>query len=1152
MNQTIRLITSLLAISFPFTLSAQNFTIGTNHGTNESATYPAPFGDFRESTRAQYLYKASEMTAAGAQAGNISKLGFFVENVDGVDVHENWTLKLLLTSSSSLINGTWQFGSTTVYGPVDYTPTVGLNQFALDAPFYWPGTNNANLVVEICHTANPTNGSTSSANALVQWTVNLPFNGSRTRALNNDADICTTAQTNENGIRTNRPVLHLSFCYPPDTLAVAGVTSTSADLSWTAPDGGAGAYDYTYGLAGYQPGVVGTQLGSGSTNQPNVSIFGLEGVETYTFWVRTDCGDGYSTWSGPLNFTTDPSCGDLFLDSGGPALPYDTSENYVKVLCSDIADNAVSLSFLGTFSTGAGDTLKIYNGNSTASPLLAALSGVYSPPLPGPYTSVTASGCLTVEFVSNNVKSAQDLGWFALLSCAPLDPGECYAVLELEANNITSTTADVSWLDMFGAESYQWELVELPYVGPQSVIQSDPAYGGTAISFDNLEAGTKYSFAVRTNCKNGSNSLWDTLVFTTPILCDGPLVQCSQTYTFSASKTGLWNINECGTASPGKERIFRFIAPHTRSYKFEVTAASGGFVNYFIKAENGNCDDTGWECIDDFNVPGGAPLPAIPGAVLTAGTLYYILADAQTTGTVMQTFRITECDVPNDAPANAVLIEVNDDCLTNIYSNLDASIDPGEPDPDADDSDGLTGRWLDGADETVWFKFQAPPSGTITIFTNPFGNHIPNDDTQVALYQVGDENDYTTYQLLVSDEDNGSSNLGFNSVVSYSGLVDGDFYYIQVDGWGTSTGAFCIGVFETAETVGQANCDADYSVTGVKEEKWYNIYATPDALDIGPLLAAINPHGLNLDTVLCRVQHYDELPYTTDDIPYLPIYYYLKSTKPFNGSVTLRLFFTDSQFAALKDSVNAPDKTIEDLIVTRFNGNVTDCSLLNNSGSYKKINPVTAVPMSGTFYVEFKTDSLGEFGGNLGQAVLPLQLKSFTGKVLDAHNLLEWTTLSEKNVQWHIVERSLNGLQWTELGRRAGQAFSTVPQSYSLEDRKPPAKAYYRLRSVDFDGTTAVSQAVLLTRRSEYFGVTGAFPSPTSGNLSVLFSVEAEEEVLVRLTDLVGRIALEQPVAAAKGANQVSLSLASLPAGIYCVIIATGNTVSEPLRVVKQ
>lgn len=1151
MNFSLRLITALFFSIFPAFLFSQTYTIGDSTGVNTSSTYPAPYGDQWESTRAQYLYLASELTTAGVTAGNITRLGFKVVNVGSSGVHENWTLKMLLTTSVTLTNGTWQnSGITTVFGPVDYTPAVGLNEYTLSAPFYWDGTSN--LVIDVCHSANPANpGSFATENAIVQLTTGLVFNGSRTRAKNNDSAVCTTSDTQEQGTRMSRPVLSLTLCYPPQSLAVNGVTSITGNLRWSPPTGYVPAgYMYTYGAQGYSPGVSGTELGSGSTADTSVVIGGLNGSETYSFWVRSDCGDGFSRWAGPLNFTTDPSCSDLFLDPGGLS-PYPKNQNVTKVLCPDIADNALKMSFLLPLSIGAGDTLRIYNGDNTAAPLLGTLSGVYAVP-PAPFACTTASGCLTAQFTSDSITTAQDIGWTSLLSCAPLPPDVCYSVLELESSNVTFNSADVTWVDMFGAENYHWELVELPYLGLSSVVQSDLAFIGTSVHFDGLEAGTLYQFAVRTNCTNAANSVWDTITFTTPVNCDGTLIQCGQTYSFTAEKTGLWNLDDCGTATPGKERVFRFVAPNTRAYNLEITAASGGFVSYLFKTESGGCNDADWNCIDDFNVPGISNLPPVPGNKLTAGTLYYIVADPQTTGPVSQTFKITECDTPNDSPINAIEIQVNVPCDGNVYSNFGATLDPNEPDPDVDDTDGLVGRWLDAADETVWFKFEAPASGTVTILSDPQGTHLPNEDTQIALYRVVDEADYSTFELLVSDEDNGNTLLGFNSVVSYTGLEDGEIYYIQVDGYGaTGEGSFCIAVIETVERVDDANCGTDYSATDVNQNSWYNIWTIPDNLDIGPLVAAVNPLGINLDTVLCRAQNSDEPVAAPTDLFYLPLYYKFSATQPFSGNISLRLFFTDAEFASLKDSAHTPGKTIADLKVSRFNGGSTDCSPPSMSNTAVTMSGVKAVQLDGTFFLEFDTDSLGEFGAYLAAVPLPLELLSFSGNVFEKYNLLQWTTLSEKDVAWHIVERSPNGTIWTEVGRVAGQANSVAPLPYSLEDWQPLAKAYYRLRSVDFDGSTSLSNAILLTRRFEQFGIASVFPSPTNDWLTVQFSDVNEEDVTLRFSDFNGRIVLEQVTAAQKGINEAQISLGDFPAGVYTVTIANEVAVSEPVRVVK-
>lgn len=90
-------------------------------------------------------------------------------------------------------------------------------------------------------------------------------------------------------------------CFPPADLAVAGVTSSSAQVSWTAVEP-ATAWDVEYGPAGFDPG-------SGTLIPSVTSTFALlEGLNydsSYDVYVRGACDeDNSSVWEGPVSFTT--------------------------------------------------------------------------------------------------------------------------------------------------------------------------------------------------------------------------------------------------------------------------------------------------------------------------------------------------------------------------------------------------------------------------------------------------------------------------------------------------------------------------------------------------------------------------------------------------------------------------------------------------------------------------------------------------------------------------------------------------------------------------------------------------------------------------------------------------------------------------------
>jgi len=184
MRRNYYLVFYVLSLLIPFREAiAQTYTIGADNGTNGAMQYPSPFFDYYKTQRAQYLYRASEITAMGMTAGYITEVSWNVVNVPpSVDVSYGYTVKLLSTAVTSLGLTTWESGGTLVWGPVDYTPVVGINTFVLDVPFFWDGVSN--LIVEICN--GPAAGEYTK-NAKVTWTGPLAFNGSHTRT--NDLEL---------------------------------------------------------------------------------------------------------------------------------------------------------------------------------------------------------------------------------------------------------------------------------------------------------------------------------------------------------------------------------------------------------------------------------------------------------------------------------------------------------------------------------------------------------------------------------------------------------------------------------------------------------------------------------------------------------------------------------------------------------------------------------------------------------------------------------------------------------------------------------------------------------------------------------------------------------------------------------------------------
>ena len=94
---------------------------------------------------------------------------------------------------------------------------------------------------------------------------------------------------------------------------------------------------------------------------------------------------------------------------------------------------------------------------------------------------------------------------------------------------------------------------------------------------------------------------------------------------------------------------------------------------------------------------------------------------------------------------------------------------------------------------------------------------------------------------------------------------------------------------------------------------------------------------------------------------------------------------------------------------------------------------------------------------------LPIELLSFSGNSLDDANILEWTTSTELDNDYFIVERSSNGSDFEEIQKVDGAGNSNSAISYSIRDNDPlNGINYYRLKQTDFSGNYKHSSIIAL------------------------------------------------------------------------------------------
>ncbi|MBL0053837.1 MAG: hypothetical protein IPP29_21245 [Bacteroidetes bacterium] len=126
-----------------------NANIGTGIIQNTTTTEPAPYGNFWGSNRTQMLIQASELSAAGLVNGSsLSALKFDIVNTNGTAALDGFTISLGLTNATALTSGAPIATPFNVFGPVSYTPVVGLNTHTFSSPVIWDGVSS--IVVNTC------------------------------------------------------------------------------------------------------------------------------------------------------------------------------------------------------------------------------------------------------------------------------------------------------------------------------------------------------------------------------------------------------------------------------------------------------------------------------------------------------------------------------------------------------------------------------------------------------------------------------------------------------------------------------------------------------------------------------------------------------------------------------------------------------------------------------------------------------------------------------------------------------------------------------------------------------------------------------------------------------------------------------------------
>ena len=102
----------------------------------------------------------------------------------------------------------------------------------------------------------------------------------------------------------------------------------------------------------------------------------------------------------------------------------------------------------------------------------------------------------------------------------------------------------------------------------------------------------------------------------------------------------------------------------------------------------------------------------------------------------------------------------------------------------------------------------------------------------------------------------------------------------------------------------------------------------------------------------------------------------------------------------------------------------------------------------------------------LTSGVLPLHLISFTGEVVEGKDILHWTTATELNTAFFIVEQSTDGSIFKAAGQVKAAFNSSANREYVFtQNSMLNSGGFYRLKTVDADNAFTYSPVILLKHK---------------------------------------------------------------------------------------
>lgn len=235
--------------------------------------------------------------------------------------------------------------------------------------------------------------------------------------------------------------------------------------------------------------------------------------------------------------------------------------------------------------------------------------------------------------------------------------------------------------------------------------------------------------------------------------------------------------------------------------------------------------------------------------------------------------------------------------------------------------------------------------------------------------------------------------------------------------------------------------------------------------------------------------------------------------------------------------------TVADIRLVHFNGTNWDTQAGTATGT---VATGTVTRNAVTAFSPFTLGSVVDEGN-----ALPVSFANVKAFEKGTGVQIEWTNLTESDISGYVVERSANGIDFTAIGQVAPRSNQADKASYIYNDLTPlNGTNFYRVKALELAGKSIYTKSLRVDMGRTVKGIS-LYPNPVKGSdITIAFSA-GKGLYNMSVLNTAGQVVYRQQLNHAGGTVSQQVSLPSLKAGMYNVLVSGDNYKETKMFVIQ-